>query len=101
MTAHPYQQFAPSTSGTITPADWCEACSLNPAGTLLALTVNMPKQPRDGQPFALNSTQIITTLTLQVNAATAQTLLAIPTALAIGVGFHWVFNSATNTWMPA
>lgn len=95
------QSFAPSTGNTISPSDWCEACSLNPAATLATLTINMPKQPVDGQPFRLNTSQIITALTLQVTSGTNQTLLAVPASLAIGVSNGWVFKAAANTWFPS
>lgn len=95
-----YQYFTPATGNTVSPADWCEACCLNPAAGLSTLTLNMPKQPRDGQPFTLNSTQAVTTFTQQVTSGTNQTLLGGLSAIVAGVQNRWVFNASINTWMP-
>lgn len=96
-----YQQSAPVAAATVNAPDWCEVLSLNPAGTLATLTVGMPKQPKDGQQFILNSTQIVTALTLQVQASSNQTLLAAATSLAVGVSRSYIFNAPSQTWMPA
>lgn len=96
-----YQYNIPLAADTFNTADWCEVLSLNPAGTIATLTVGMPKRPVDGQVFMLCSTQIVTTLTLQVQSGSNHTLLAAAAALAIGVGFRWVFNAPLSTWMPA
>ena len=96
-----YQTSAPTAGATVTPADWCEVYSLNPAGLLATLTVQFPKQPVDGQLFFVCSTQVVTALTLQVQSGSNQTVLAAATALAIGVGFRYVFNAPLSVWMPA
>lgn len=101
MTELNYQSFIPSAGDTVSPADWCEVCSLNPAGTLLTLTINMPKYPKDKQPFTINSTKAVTTLTLQVTSGTGQTLLAALTALVIGVAARYVYDAPNITWRLA
>lgn len=100
MTVSPYQYSVPTAGATVSPADWCETCSLNPAGTLATLTVNFPKQPNDGQPFTLNTTQIVTALTMASTSTPAQVRPFVPSALAIGVSYRWVYNAPKNTWMP-
>lgn len=98
MTTSPYQSFVPTAGSTVTPADWCETCSLAPAGTLATMTQNFPKQPTDGQPFVLNSTQIITALTMASISTPAQVIQAAATAVAIGVSRRWVYDAPKNTW---
>ena len=60
-----------------------------------------PDYSYDGQPFAINSTQIVTLLTLAAISGTGQTILNSITSLAIGIGWKWVYSAPTNTWMPS
>jgi hypothetical protein len=96
-----YQYVVATEGGTINAADWCEALALNPAAGLTALTVGMPKFPVDGQTFSLNSTQAVTTLTLQVQTGSGQTLLGAATAVTAGLHKEWVYVAPLATWSPA
>lgn len=89
------ETVAPTTGQTVTITAGTSAYIINPAGTLLALTVTMPASPTDGQLVWISSSQIITGLTL--NANSGQTILNVPTTLALGgfCGFMWI-NSLTK-----
>ena len=91
-----YQYAAPAAGNTVTASDSTEILSLNPAGTLATLTINPPGQPRDGQPFTISSSQIVTALTITL--LNNQTMPAKPSALAVAVGFRWVFDAPNNRW---
>lgn len=88
----------PAAGNSVTPPDWCELLSLSPAGLLATLTINFPKNPNDGQEFVINSTQVVTLLTLA--SLSAQNILNLVTSLAIGISKRWVWNSTQYTWMP-
>lgn len=96
-----YELFAPTTGATINALDNTEVLSLNPAGTLATLTIGFPMQPVDMQEFAINSTQIVTALTAQVQTNSLQTILGAPSALAVGVGWRWVYQAPKMTWILA
>ena len=67
---------------------------VDPAGTILALTVALPPTPTDGQKFSLGMTQIITGLTL----THAGTIKAPLTAGTVNGFASWVYRTATTTW---
>lgn len=90
------QYAAPTTGQTVTIAN-VEAdvrVVINPAGTLLALTVAMPSAPVNGQKVEICSTQIVTTLTM----TTGGTILGALTAFAVNGFGTWVYYSANTTW---
>jgi hypothetical protein len=66
--------------------------SINPAGTLAALTVQFPLNPIEGQRLAIVSTQIVTALTL--TAGTGDTINGAATALAVNVGIEYAYTLA-------
>jgi hypothetical protein len=90
-----YNIFTPLTGTTITLTDGIQDNLINPAGTLAALTINLPASPDNGQVILLTFTKAITTLTIAGNGSTlvgtAPTSAAIGTRLAYkfytGVGF--------------
>lgn len=69
---------------------------IDPAGTLATLTVTMPASPTNGQAVWISSSQILTLLTLSANAG--QSILNVPTTLALGgfCGFAWI--NAQSKW---
>ena len=69
---------------------------INPAGTLATGTITMPATPADGMVITFNSTQIITTLT--VNANTGQSIVSAVTTLAAGGGAKYIYRLANTTW---
>jgi hypothetical protein len=74
---------------------------LTPLGTLATGTVTMPPTPVERQVVSINSTQIITSFTL--NANSGQTLVGAPAALAVNTPIRFVWDRTTGggTWWPA
>jgi hypothetical protein len=95
--AKPVQQFAvPTTGQTVTVAAGDSWLVLTPAGTLAALTVNLPTSRTDGQTVLVNSTQILTSLTV---SGAGTTVNGAPTTLAAVNGFFEMRYTATlNAW---
>lgn len=92
-----YSYQIPSTGATITPADTVATLICEPAGALVALTVNTPANPQDGQRFQFTCTQAITTLTIQASAG--QTLKAgVAGAYVANSTFGWQYRLANTTW---
>ena len=94
----PKKQIATPTTGTtvtVANADGDIRLILNPAGTLLALTVAFPSAPRDGQILAMSSSQILTGLTL----TSGGTILGTLTTMAAVNGYaSWVYDLAGTKW---
>jgi hypothetical protein len=94
----PKKQVAtPTTGQTVTIANQDDDIRLllNPAGTLLALTIVFPSAPRDGQMVTICSTQILTGLTL----TSGGTILGALTTIAAINGYaSYVYDLAGNTW---
>jgi len=97
----PKKQIAtPTTGQTVTIANQDDDIRLvvNPAGSLLALTIAMPSAPKDGQMVVICCSQIITTLTM----TTAGTILGALTTLAsVNLYGSWVYDLGTTTWYRA
>lgn len=66
---------------------------INPAGALLALTVNLPVSPANNDLVYIKFTQNITTLSY-----TGGTVSDAITAPTIGSLIVLVYDSSTNTW---
>ena len=94
----PIKQIATPTTGTtvtIANADGDIRLILNPAGTLLALTVAFPSAPHDGQVLDMACSQIITGLT----STSGGTILGTLTTMAAVNGFaSWVYDLAGTKW---
>lgn len=89
-------QYATPTTGTTVTSNGNSQLVVNPAGTLLALTIAFPSSPIDGQQFNIASTQILTGLTLTSGA----TILGTLTTLAAANGFAgWVYSSTASSWI--
>ena len=93
--------LAPSTGDTITLVTTNLRTLINPAGTLAALTINLPDPMavtvKNGQIQKVSSTQIVTSLSITSPNAT---VLAAPTALAAGQAFAFIYDTGTTTWYP-
>lgn len=66
---------------------------INPAGTLVALTVTFPGSPQDMDLIEVSSTQAITTLTMN-----GGTIIGPLTTMAIGTFAQYIFNSDSSSW---
>lgn len=91
-----YSKQSPTTGFSITPANTVENLILTPAGSLLAGTIIMPANPKDGQFFTACSTQVVTTLTMSPNAG--QTLLGGLAAFTANGFGSWQYVASTTTW---
>jgi hypothetical protein len=71
---------------------------INPAGTLATGTVTMPAAPADGMVITVESTQIITALTLSGN--TGQSVVGAPARLFPNQPESFVYRASNTTWYP-
>jgi hypothetical protein len=94
------------TGETITVDAQTRQLQLNPAGTLAALTINLPAAstttPYNGQRFGLCSTQVITALTLGAGTGNTfnpavVTALAVPPATGAGTCYEWIYSKTSVT----
>ena len=85
----------PTTGNTITFSSVTRTLVVKPAGTLAALTINMPASPTDEEIHEVSFTQIITALTVSGNG---NTLANAPTSAAAGNCFKWIYDTTTTTW---
>ena len=71
---------------------------INPAGTLATGTVTMPAAPANGMVITVESTQIITALTLSGN--TGQSIVGVPATLFPNQPLSYVYRLSNTTWYP-
>lgn len=90
-----YASVAPATGATLTISDTCETLIVRPAGTLAALTINMPANPKDGQRCRISCTQIVTILTMSGNGHTLEGAL---TSFAVDGFAAWTYVLSLTTW---
>ena len=90
--------LTPTTGTTITLVTINRRTLLNPSGTLLTLTINMPPSPVDGQLQKVTTTQAVTTLTVSGNG---NSIIGAPTSLIVGQSFEMIYNIGDTTWYPA
>lgn len=83
----------PLTGGTVNLAAATPIEIIDPAGTLAALTVNLPGSPVDGQLQRVSFTQAITTLTMG-----GGTISNAPTTAAAAATFEFIYDLATTKW---
>lgn len=91
------QYAAPLTGTTVQVQNGSTWLILTPAGTLAALTLQMPVQSTvtDGQEVLVITTQTITTLTLTGNSAA---IVGAPTTLAANGSFRLRYEPVLKTW---
>lgn len=88
------QYATPTTGQTVTiGSTGSTRLILNPAGTLVALTVTFPSTPTDGDYVSLCSSQAITTLTMN-----GGTVIGALTTAAIGTFASYIYNATTTSW---
>jgi hypothetical protein len=89
-------QYATPLTGTTVTSDGSQQLIVNPAGTLLALTIDFPATPVDGQRFDIACTQIITGLTLTAAATILGTLTTFAAANATA---SWIYSTGASAWV--
>lgn len=92
-----YATATPTTGTTVTMAETTSREVITPAGTLAALTIQLPtcSTNYDGKEAMFTSSQAITALTV---TATAGTIGNAGTALTAGIGERYVCVGATAVW---
>lgn len=94
--AKPVQQFAvPLTGTTVTVTTGDSWLVITPAGTLAALTISLPTDRTDGETVLVNSTQILTSLTV---SGAGTTVVGGPTTLAANGFFEMRYTATLNAW---
>lgn len=87
----------PTTGTTVAMPKGTTSLYLTPAGTLAALTVQLPPNPLPGVVVAVGTSATITALTVQT--ASGGAVAGAPTTLAAGA--HTYFQWLNGTWMPS
>lgn len=88
------QYTTPATGDTITGnTNGYTRLIINPAGSLLTLTINFPSTPSDGDIFEICSSQAVTTLTMGNG-----TVVGPLTTMAIGTFAGYVYSATSSKW---
>lgn len=66
---------------------------INPAGSLLALTVSLPSTPTDGDILQMSSSQIVTGLTMSNG-----TIIGALTTLAVATFAQYTYSGTASKW---
>lgn len=93
-----FEEFIPVTTDVISLPAYAEDVSIAPAGTIAALTINMPATPRDKQRVTLAFDQVVTALTLQVAAGSGHTLRGALTAATAKDFATWMYRATGKIW---
>jgi hypothetical protein len=97
-----YDYFTPLTGTTITLV--YSNSIVNPAGTIAALTINLPaitsKTLQAGQKVVVSFSQVVTALTVATTDGSSIIGTAI-TAGTVGGHFAYIYDSNSNAWYPA
>lgn len=91
-----FAYLTPATGFSVTISAGVGRLIIDPAGTLATGTVVMPAAPVNGQVFVLNSSQIVTALTLSANAG--QSILGAITTIGLGGRIECIYRSSSTTW---
>lgn len=86
------QYSQPTTGQTVAANPGVQMLFIDPAGSLLALTVTLPDSPVDGQVFSMSSSQAITTLTI------TGTIVGTLTTMALGGFARFCYSSTATKW---
>lgn len=89
-----YDYNIPLDGSSYTPPVGVDNTIFEPAGGLLALTVNLPSQPQDRDTYTITSTQNVGTLTV----LSAYTVQHQPAGLTANTHVTWQFRQANTTW---
>lgn len=87
------ERQAPGDGATVTPLTHTRNYIIDTVA-LLALTINMPTNPLDGQPFSIFSTEAIAALTL----VSAITIVNDVTSLTALTRVQFNYNRTGNKW---
>lgn len=88
------QEVAPTTGSTVNVnGNGYTKLFINPAGSLLALTISLPSSPQDLDAVLISSTQAITTLTMSNG-----TIVGALTTMAIATFAEYTYSSTTSQW---
>lgn len=87
------EMIAPSDGATITPLDYTRNLVIDTAA-LAALTIIMPSDPLDGQPLAIFSTNLITSLSF----TSAKTIVNPVTTLPALTRVQLIFCREEDKW---
>jgi hypothetical protein len=87
------QTATPTTGQTVTITNTTNVMVINPAGTLVALTLSFPTGSYDGQSLVVIFSQAVTTVTL----AGASLITTFSTA-ALGLTKYLTWSSALTKW---
>lgn len=89
-------QYVTPTTGQTVVANGAGALVINPAGTLVALTITFPASPVDGQAFEILSTQVVTTMTLG-----GGTIASALTTIGVNGAARWKYSTSAASWLRA
>lgn len=87
------QTATPTTASTVTINAATNVMCINPAGTLVALTISLPTASYDGQLLVIIFSQAVTTITL----SGVSSLSALTTA-ALGLTRYLIYSSLLTKW---
>lgn len=88
------QYAAPTTGQTITASSSANVfLMINPAGTLLALTLALPASPSDGDKLTFGSSQAVTGFTMS-----GGTIIGPLTTMAVATFASYVFSATSGSW---
>lgn len=102
--AGPTQYSVPLTGTTITVAAGTRHVIIEPAGTLAALTLQLPAATSltEGQKLGYCTTQIITSQTVTAGSGTtvmnAPTAMLVPVATGAASCVEWIYVASTTKW---
>lgn len=91
----PIKQYATPTTGatvTVNPNGYV-VLILNPAGSLLALTITLSASPSDGDRVGISCSQAVTTVTMN-----GGTIIGALTTASIATFATYVYNSDSTSW---
>lgn len=90
------QYAAPTTGQTVAVgSNGCVHLTIDPAGSLLNLTLALPANPSDGDIVRFTSSQAITNLSM-----TGGTIVSAVTSLLLGGKEAYIFNGTSGKWHP-
>lgn len=88
------QYTTPTTGSTVTVnSSGHVRLLINPAGSLLALTITLPSGPSDGDRVDIGSTQAVTTLTMN-----GGTIVGPLSTMAIATFASYVYSATAASW---
>lgn len=93
-------RVVPTTGASLVIPDGVDHYLVDPAGTLATLNVKMPRAPYAYQEVSIAFSQIITSLTLQLNTNQNSFIGTPSTAATAGQAIKYVWSPADAKWWP-